>query len=219
MPSRNKSGPGFFHFKVPANILWILMSVFICSKAFSQTPEYKFHTSINIIKKENFTPKTDSILQKSIFFIDSIVNTENFRKAIISANFVNVKGCSNQEILRLFLGGGEISKPILNDTMEFELAIYPNQNGDNIGSTYNSRKIVSSEKYIFKNGARCYAAHLIHEYCHTIGYDGFGFAHIHNTSNGRKREKCLSVPYVIGEIARKQLGIKTCHFECEGFEE
>ena len=193
--------------------------VLVGFRTFSQIPGDNFHTTVKITKKENFSPKTDSILKKSIFLIDSIVNTENFRKAIISANFVNFKGCSNHEILLLFLGGCEISKPILNDTMEFELVIYPDQQGDNIGTTYSSRRIVSSEKYILKNGERCYAAHLIHEYCHTIGYDGFGFAHIHNTSNGRKREKCLSVPYIIGEVARKQLGMKTCHFECEGYEE
>ena len=193
--------------------------VLVGFRTFSQIQGNNFHTFVKITKRENFTFKTDSILKKSVFLIDSIVNTENFRKAITSANFVNIKGCTNHEILLLFLGGCEISKPILNDTIEFELAIYPDQQGDNIGTTYSSRRIVSSEKYIFKNGARCYAAHLIHEYCHTIGYDGFGFAHIHNTSNGRKREKCLSVPYIIGEIARKQLGMKTCHFECEGYEE
>ena len=193
--------------------------VLVGFRTFSQIQGNNFHTFVKITKRENFTFKTDSILKKSVFLIDSIVNTENFRKAIISANFVNVKGCTNHEILLLFLGGCEISKPILNDTMEFELVIYPDQQGDNIGTTYSSRRIASSEKYILKNGARCYAAHLIHEYCHTIGYDGFGFAHIHNTINGRKREKCLSVPYIIGEIARKQLGMKTCHFECEGYEE
>ena len=174
-------------------------------------------TCVRVIFKENFSVKTDSVLKRALFLVDSIINTRKFKDSILSSVFVNSKDCSNDQILSLFLKGHEAWNALDNDTMDLNLAIYPDQNGDNIGTTYNSRKIVSSEKYILKNGAGCYAAHIIHEYCHTIGYNGSGFSHIHNTSGGRKREKCLSIPYVIGEIARKQLGIKTCYFECEGF--
>ncbi len=199
-----------------------LLAVLICPTLFLLTSLAKAqnqiqtsHTSIKILKRQNFTPKTDSILQKAVFLIDSIVNTAGFRNAVLAAQFVNTKGCTNEEIRFLFLKGHEVFKPFDNDTLEFELSVYPDQNGDNIGTTYHSKRIETSEKFILKNGAKCYAAHLIHEYCHTIGYDGLGFAHIHNTSNGRKQEKCSSVPYVMGEIARRLLNSKTCHFECE----
>ena len=197
-------------------LFWILTISPIISYSQILTQNYNLKaTKIIVTSKENFTSKTDSILQVALVLAEGVINSERFEKIILQAQFVNTKDCSNNEILKLIHSGYEIWKPVANDTIELQLGIYPDQNGNNIGSTWSSKKITTSEKYLLKNGAPCYAAHLIHEYCHTIGYDNEGFTHIHNTNGGRRKEKCSSVPYVIGEIARKLLNISTCHFECE----
>lgn len=118
----------------------------------------------------------------------------------------------------MFLSGKEIHFGGANDTMDLILETYPDQDGDNIGTTYGSKRIISSEAYILRNGARCYAAHIIHEYCHTIGKNKIGFGHHHRVlSKKQRRKKCQSVPYIIGDLARKILGIRTCKCECENY--
>ncbi len=178
------------------------------------------HTYVRVVSKDNFTHETDSILSVALPLIDSVVNTAAFRQGIFNARFRENKGLSNQTILNLFLGGKEVSSPIANDTIDLYLETYPDQRGDNIGSTFNSHTIVSSQAYILRKGARCYAAHIVHEYCHTIGNGKIGFEHPHNTFwPGNKRKKCQSVPYIIGDLARIILGINTCNFECENYQQ
>ena len=120
-----------------------------------------------------------------------------------------MQNLTNLQILVLFLSGKEIHKEVANDTINLILETYPDQNGDNIGTTYNSKTISSSEAYILRNGARCYAAHIIHEYCHTIRPGRFGFGHRHTVyTRKQRRQKCQSVPYIIGDLARKILASK-----------
>jgi len=176
------------------------------------------HSYVHLVSKKNFSQKADSILNIALPLIDSIINTLVFRDGILNAKFINNQNQSNTDILTLFLSGKEVHFNDANDTIDLVLETYPDQNGDNIGTTYGSKHIVSSEAYIIRNGARCYAAHIIHEYCHTIGFGTIGFGHRHKVwSKKQRREKCQSVPYVIGELARKILGIPTCKCECENY--
>jgi hypothetical protein len=177
------------------------------------------HTHIRVLSKQNFTPSADSILQKALPLIDSVVNTPAFQQAVLTAIFTDNQGLSNEEILEMFLSGTESHRPRPNDTIDLVLETYLDQRGDNIGSTFNAKTIISSRAYMQQRGARCYAAHLIHEYCHTLGrITGQGFTHLHRIrgSKKRKRLKCQSVPYIIGDIARRLLGV-TCNFECENY--
>ena len=178
----------------------------------------QIYTTVHLVSKKKFSQKADSILNLALPLIDSVINTLTFKAGILNSKFLNNKNLSNTEILDLFLSGKEVHSTGANGTMDLILETYPDQKGDNIGTTYGSRRIVSSEAYILRNGARCYAAHIIHEYCHTIGYDTTGFGHHHSTwTKKRKREKCQSVPYIIGDLARKILGVKTCNCECENY--
>jgi hypothetical protein len=176
------------------------------------------HTYVHVVSKKNFSQKADSILSIAIPLVDSVINSIEFREGILNAKFINNQNLSNTEILALFLSGKEVHFNVPNDTMDLVLETYPDQNGDNIGTTYGSKRIVSSEAYILRNGARCYASHIIHEYCHTIGKGTIGFGHRHRVlSKRQRREKCQSVPYIIGDLARKILGVRTCRCECENF--
>lgn len=176
------------------------------------------HTYVHLVSKKNFSPKADSILNIALPLIDSVINTLAFGEGILNAKFINTQNQLNTDILTLFLSGKEIHFNHANDTIDLVLETYPDQNGDNIGTTYGSKRIVSSEAYILRNGARCYAAHIIHEYCHTIGNGSIGFGHRHRVlSKKQRREKCQSVPYIIGDLARKILGIQTCKCECENY--
>lgn len=176
------------------------------------------HTKVHVVEKNNFSAKADSILNVAIPLLDSVINSKAFQEGILIAKFIGNQRLSNDDILTLFKTGKEVHGNGANDTMDLILETYPDQNGDNIGTTYGSRRIVSSEAYIIRNGARCYAAHIIHEYCHTIGRDSIGFSHRHNVfSKKQRREKCQSVPYIIGDLARKILGVITCKCECENF--
>lgn len=194
----------------------IFFSIFIF--AFSTFSYGQNHTYINLISKKNFSPKADSILKVALPLIDSVINTNTFREGILNGKFLNNQNLSNSEILTLFLSGKEIFTNNANDTLDLILETYPDQKGDNIGTTYNSKRIVSSEAYILRNGARCYAAHIIHEYCHTIGRANIGFSHRHTVmTKKQRREKCQSVPYIIGDLARKILNVQTCKCECENY--
>jgi len=176
------------------------------------------HSYVHLVSKKNFSPKADSILNIALPLIDSVINTNTFREGILTAKFINNQNQTNTDILTLFLSGKEVHLGSANDTMDLILETYPDQNGDNIGTTYGSKRIVSSEAYILRNGARCYAAHIIHEYCHTIGKSTIGFGHRHRVlSKKQRREKCQSVPYIIGDLARKILGVRTCKCECENY--
>jgi hypothetical protein len=198
-------------------VLFILNS-FVVTFFSPSTSEAQRHTYVHIADKKNFTPEMDSILSIALPLIDSVINTQAFRDGILKARFVNARGVSNTEIYEMYVSGKEVKSNAANDTMDLYLETYPDQNGDNIGTTYGSRRIVSSQAYIRRNGARCYAAHLIHEYTHTIGIGTTGFGHRHRVlSRRQRREKCQSVPYIIGDLARKILGLQTCKCECENY--
>lgn len=175
-------------------------------------------TYVRVVSKLNFSRQADSLLNLALPLIDSVVNSMAFREGILNAKFVNNENLSNVEILSLILTGKEVHFHRSNDTMDLFLETYPDQSGDNIGTTYDSKRIVSSEAYIIRNGERCYAAHIIHEYCHTIGNGRYGFSHRHRVLTRRqRREKCQSVPYIIGDLARKILSVQTCYCECENY--
>lgn len=175
-------------------------------------------TVVHLISKKNFSQQADSVLNIALQLVDSVINTQEFKEGILKAKFARNNNLSNTEILSLFLSGQEVYQKKANDTMDLILETYPDQKGDNIGTTYSSTRIVSSEAYILRNGARCYAAHIIHEYCHTIGVEKTGFQHRHKVlSKKQRKEKCQSVPYVIGDLSRKILGVQTCKCECENY--
>src|SRR6218665_547567 len=147
------------------------------------------HTYVRVVSKKNFNAKTDSVLRAALPLIDSVINSPAFREGILQAKFLNAKELANADILRLLLSGKEVHGDGPNDTLDLVLETYPDQNGDNIGTTYGSKRIVSSEAYILRNGARCYAAHIIHEYCHTIGDEESGFGHVHRVLTRKQRRK------------------------------
>lgn len=170
-------------------------------------------TSINIISKEKFTPETNRILEEAIVLMDSVVNTATFRDKLLAARLEKTNGHSNAQILEMILQGREVKRPQADYVIDFTLETYSDDRGDNIGSTFNQERIVTSDKYISSRGARCYASHLLHEYCHTLG-----FSHPHSfLFFGRKRKKCRSVPYVVGNIVRELLGKDTCGAACESY--
>lgn len=176
------------------------------------------HLHVNLISAKYFSPKADSILRVALPLIDSVLNAPAFKEGILIARFVNTQGLTNEEIWNLIATGREVYNGTANGAVDLILETYPDQNGNNIGTTYGSKRIVSSEAYILRNGAKCYAAHLIHEYCHTIGKGTIGFGHRHKVLNKKqRREKCQSVPYIIGDLARKILKVPTCRCECENY--
>ena len=171
------------------------------------------HISVRVIEQTNFDAQLQSVLDEAVLIIDSVVNNDAFKTKVLSSHFLGTNGKSNQEIWNLFSRGVEIHSPEPNNAMDLKLSIYPGQNGDNIGTTMGGEKIVSSRAYILRNGSKCYASHIIHEYFHTLG-----FVHRHRVfTKKQRREKCLSVPYVVGDVARIIMDCGSCGFECENF--
>lgn len=176
------------------------------------------HTYVAVKSKKNFNAKTEKILNEAIILVDSVINSSFFKEGILNAKFLFNENLSNSDILNLILNGEEFLSRKKDYTLDLFLETYPDQKGDNIGTTYGAKRIVTSQAYILKHGARCYAAHIIHEYCHTIGSNNAAFKHRHRVrTKMQRREKCQSVPYVIGDLARKTLGLATCNCECENY--
>jgi hypothetical protein len=180
-------------------ILSILVLVLCTHKIEAQTS-----TTVSVSFHKEFETEDKIILEEALLLIEQIINSNEFKKAVSEASYRDNKNLSGKEILEMILQGTEVHSNEIDYEMDFILSTYPGQSGDNVGSTYGGTRIETSQSYIRRNGAKYYAAHLIHEYCHTLG-----FTHIHKTLGlkSRKRRKQNSVPYKVGSIAKKILGI------------
>ncbi|WP_109301761.1 hypothetical protein [Aquimarina sp. AU474] len=163
------------------------------------------NTTIQVNYIEGFNQQHLVKANQAIQLVQDLVNSNAFKEAVLSVRrFKNPRvrrrtgrrRYSNQEILDLILGGRDLNNPA-DQIMNFRLRLYDSQVNE-IGNTNMTTLIISTFKgYLEDNAVGCYAAHLLHEYMHTIG-----FTHSRFDIFGRDR----TVPYKIGKIARDLLG-------------
>lgn len=102
--------------------------------------------------------------------------------------WVQLKKYSNREILDKLILGNE------NNEIEFKIGLRKYKKSTTVGSTFSNGDIYTDFDHFDDFNEVQYAAHLIHEYCHVIGFE-------HSKSNKHdKLRDCYSVPYAIGNL-------------------
>lgn len=144
-------------------------------------------TTVTIASKTNFDPQTDAILNDAVRLLEQTMNSPQFASEMAATFFRETGGLSSQQVLDKLLAGSN-----KNGTIILNLDLYNNPEGGNeVGHTDANNIIHTYRNYVLQYGAPCYAAHLAHEYCHTLGFT-------HNFPFGRRKHQ--TVPYLVGDI-------------------
>ncbi len=157
-------------------------------------------TTITVNFLEGFNETEKKKASKSINLLENIINTQEFKEAVLkvpsfSKNKIKRKTgnkkYSNQEILDLILSGEDLKNPADN-IINLNLDLYNGEKNEIGHTNMNTLTISTYQGYFNKKDIKLYAAHLLHEYMHIIGFihgrfDIFG-----------KRYK--TVPYRIGKL-------------------
>lgn len=155
-------------------------------------------TQFKVVKAGGFSPVTDSLLTQALLLLNQHFFSPEFEQEIIKARMKITLGLTPAQIR------ARITAPDAGNSILMRLEVYPAYaGGDEVGVTISnpdgSHLTRTYEGYILEHGAKCYAAHLAHEYCHWVGFWHPRFKFLGN----RKR---LSVPYVIGDLLAARLG-------------
>jgi hypothetical protein len=140
---------------------------------------------------------------RSLYLLDSVVNTQIFKDAVLKADFSNTNGLTNEEIYQEFISPkytqirGHLILEI--DTTKKWNVRYQRRKHPSIG--YDNRRGDSTVHTVQVQLVRYltvedYAEHIAHEYCHMIGF-------VH------PNKKLKSVPYGIQYIIEDLLTKKT----------
>lgn len=153
-------------------------------------------TKVNIQLFNGFTDTAiKAKLDSAVDIVEMLVNSKLFEEKVLRSKYLRKKNKSNQEILNLFKSGKKESSVSDNVIINLKVDVYDNSKNE-IGNTDNDNVIHTNKQYILENGASCYAAHLIHEYCHVLG-----FRH----AKWRLPFRSKTVPYKIGDFATEIL--------------
>ena len=158
-------------------------------------------TKIEVRFIDGFTDIEKEIVIKNISKLEKFINSKDFENLVINAkpfkrnrikNYSNSKKYSNREVLELIRSGKEFNtKP--DSIITLKLILYDSEKNE-IGHTDGLQQIHTYRDYFKKNSNDKYLSHLLHEYCHVIG-----FRHSFLRLPYRNR----TVPYAIGNIAEK----------------
>ncbi len=149
-------------------------------------------------KIAGFTPATEQALDQAIVFLNDHFFSAGFRTQIVNASTFFRNGLTPQQVYDALMPPNDLAR----NRIVLRLSVYDTYaGGGEVGvTTHDDRGLYLTstyQKYILENGAKCYAAHLAHEYCHWRGFLDLGlFARI----------KHRSVPYVVGDLFAEYLG-------------
>lgn len=150
----------------------------------------------------NFTEKDTKKLNQAVKVLNTVMNSEEFKKAVLSYTFKGEtrfhknNGMSNEEILNHLMTGAEDLMPEVDYVMNFDLTLYRSLNPWSKVKGYtlpDTMRIWMNKKYYRRSSWTKYdvAANMAHEWVHKMG---FGHAYENNP------DRPHSVPYAIGRI-------------------
>jgi hypothetical protein len=168
----------------------------------------------NLISAQNYTGENLAKLNRSLHLIESALNSDRFKQALL--NFTIPDGIKSFHFktfkCRFLIGPKESQLPLhansqvyekimkgnaangVDTLINFKVHLRPGEGGSTVGSTGGDDIIHTFEGDFNRMSDGRFAAHLVHEYCHTIGFS-------HSFSNRcDKLRDCFSVPYAIGNI-------------------
>lgn len=154
-------------------------------------------------------------LNRSLLMIESTLNGDRFKNAVLNFSIpdgkksfhfkaykcrligrreIQLKEYSNAEVYNKIMKGhsGNGTEKFMN----FKVEIRPGDVGAAAGSSTIDDVIHTNEEDLKVMSDEKFAAHLVHEYCHTLG-----FRHSESKKCDNLRD-CFSVPYAIGNIVQ-----------------
>ena len=163
----------------------------------------------------NYTGENLAKLNRSLMMIESTLNGERFKNAVLNFNMpdgkksfhfktykcrligrkvIQLKEYSNEEVYNKIMRGqsGNGTERFMN----YKVEIKPGDGGITVGSTTSDDIIHTYEGDLKTMSDERFAAHLAHEYCHTIGFSHSEYKKCDNLRD------CFSVPYAIGNIVQ-----------------
>lgn len=141
-------------------------------------------------------PIVKAKLDTAIAILQEVVNDPAFEKAFFDTRFIRRKRKSKLEIFNLIKRGQEDDGSLPDNVINLKLMVYNNEKNE-VGHTDGGDTIHTHKGYILANPAVCYAAHLLHEYCHVLG-----FTHAFL----RMPLRFMTVPYRAGRIVARMKG-------------
>lgn len=166
------------------NIIACIILITSYNSAFSQKIKINYETYSGF-DDQMIKVKLDS----AIIILEQIVNDSSFENSIKKTKYTRKKGMSNEDIYNLIKTGQE-EETVPDNVINLKLMVYNNEKNE-VGHTDGGDTIHTHKGYILKNLASLYAAHLLHEYCHVLG---FRHAYL------RMPFRYMTVPYRVGTI-------------------
>jgi hypothetical protein len=174
-------------------------------------------TKIEIVEAENYQGENLEKLNQAIQLLEKTINSEEFKKVVLNfkthlkggtfhfvrkekkglrVRTIKLKRYINTEVLEKILEGNGRNKYIIELKLKMEFG----NDGDVVGyKKSGSSTIHTYEKFIKSMTLARFAAHIIHEYCHIIGFE-----HSSSSKHDKLRD-CYSVPYAIHKMLKKLL--------------
>lgn len=174
-------------------------------------------TKIKITKAENYQGENLNRLNQAIVLLEYTINSEDFKNAVLNfkthidggtfhflkkekkglrVRTTKLKRYTNSEILDKILKGNGLTENLIELKFKMEFG----DDGDVVGyKKSGSSTIHTYEKFVKSMTLARFAAHIIHEYCHIIGFE-----HSSSSKHDKLRD-CYSVPYAIHKMLKKLL--------------
>lgn len=174
-------------------------------------------TTIKIIEAKNYHNNNLSRVKSVVQLLENTINSEEFKNAVINfkthlqggtfhffkiekkrgrTRTIKLKRYTNTEVLSKILKGNSSEENVI----ELKLKMEYGSDGDVVGFKRSGDPTIHTyEKFVKTMSLERYAAHIIHEYCHIIG-----FSHSSSRKNDKFRD-CYSVPYAIHKMLKKLL--------------
>ena len=141
------------------------------------------------IENTNYTPEQKAKLDQAEKVIAKIMNSEEYKQAVLSRKFTSTEDSSEQVYKNLF-EGAEALQPAVNYQMDLKVTMYFRRNST-VGYTYASSLVVYTNSKFHNYFTVCeVASNLVHEWTHKMGYG--------HSSAGDSR----SVPYAHNAIVK-----------------
>lgn len=164
-------------------------------------------------------------LKESIELLENIVNGQNFKDSVLNFKSGKTEGgtfhfimytkwrrrrielqrYTNQEIYNKIMSGNETDGK--DCFIRFDLTLKKGSGGSTVGYTTNGKIYTYTSDFIEMTTGE-FAAHLFHEFTHTIDFD-----HSPSNRNDSLRD-CYSVPYALGNII-EIIATGKCSYKCK----
>ncbi|HWK03663.1 MAG TPA: hypothetical protein VNS58_08525 [Puia sp.] len=168
----------------------------------------------NVLQSDNYLRANLDKLSRTLALIEQVMNSPAFATSVTNFNtfsFVTydcgllrrttstqLPVYTNIEVLAILLKGHS-TNPDGTTNMDLKLVLSNDNGGDVVGETDTNNVTTTYMDWFNSDSEAELAAHYVHEYCHTLG-----FQHSWKRHCDRLRD-CYSVPYAIQHLLENQL--------------